>query len=69
MQTSFQQAYIKQIATRQDFKQFVECQMTAAEAQAVAAYTGPFLVMFYTQDNVLHSHRVGQRRLLLAVHS
>ena len=69
MLTSFQQMYIQAIKDRSDFKQFVECQMTEREAVALGLYTGPRLVMFYTQDNVLHSHSVGQRRLLQVVHS
>lgn len=69
MQTSFQQAHIQSIRNRIDFKQFVDCQMTAEEAKAVAEYTGPFNVLFYTQDNVLHLQRLGQRRLLLEVTS
>jgi hypothetical protein len=68
MITPFQQQYIQSIKERPDVRQFVDCQMTAEEAQLAAAYTGPRAVMFYTQDNVLHVHRVGQRRLLQAVH-
>jgi hypothetical protein len=68
MHTSFQQQHIAQIAAQPNFSNFVQVQ----DVDGVHGYNedrgdprkGPVLVLFYTSDNVLHAHRIGQRRLL-----